>query len=92
MAPTALESALHLLASYTERDPAGSADVQTGVTAGTVPSAEQAEDCRKELDEALKSQETLGQLGDREKSAMFSAANSSRLRRAKNKQGSTSQA
>jgi hypothetical protein len=88
----ARESFASLLAFYTDRDSASSADIQIGVAAGTVPSEEQAEEFRKELDEALKSQETLGQLSDREKSAMFSAANSSRLKRAKNKQGSTSQA
>ena len=86
------DSFASLLAYYTERDSTGSADIQIGVAAGTVPSDEQAEEFRKELAEALKSQEILNQLGDREKNAMLSAANSSRLKRAKNKQGGTSQA
>ncbi|KAH0558459.1 hypothetical protein GP486_004880, partial [Trichoglossum hirsutum] len=51
----ARESFASLLAFYTDRDSAGSADIRIGVAAGTVPSEEQAEEFRKELEEALKS-------------------------------------
>jgi len=88
-AERARESLASLLAFYTDRDSTGSADIQIGVAAGTVPSSEQAEQLRKELAEALKSRAILDQLTD-EKDAMLSAANSSRLKRAKNKEGSAS--
>jgi hypothetical protein len=43
-ADRARESFASLLAFYTDRDSAGSADIQIGVAAGTAPSAEQAEE------------------------------------------------
>jgi hypothetical protein len=51
-----------------------------------VPSGEQAEGLRKDLAEAL------DQLTDQEKAAMPSVANGSRLRRARNREGSTGKA
>lgn len=66
-ADRARDSFASLIAYYTNRDSAGSADIQIGVAAGTVPSDEQAEEFRKELAAALKQQETLDKLSDKEK-------------------------
>lgn len=87
----ARDSFASLLAYYKDRDSTGSADIEIGMAAGTVPSDEQAEALREELAAALKHREIIEQLSQGEKQAMEQAANASRLRRVKGKGGATGQ-
>ena len=55
--------------------------ITIGLTAGTVPSDEQAEELRVQLAEALRQHEVIEQLSPEEKKAMEEAANTTRPRR-----------
>ncbi len=86
MTDQARDSFTSLLAYYESRE---SGEITVGLSKGTVPSDQQAEELRKELAEALKQHQILAQLSPEEKKAMEGAASASRLRRAKAKHKDT---